>query len=86
MNEHEMDDIVAAFLPTASMQFLHSMEIRNATYMRQNTIELRRIAEQSQAESEHAKKQAELSAKNSIMATRIAILTMIFLPPTFIAV
>ncbi|UKZ54896.1 hypothetical protein TrVGV298_008710 [Trichoderma virens] len=64
---------------------LHTMEIRNANYMRANTIALRRIAAQAQVESKHAKAQSESSAKNAVTATRIAILTMIYLPPTFVA-
>ena len=54
--------------------------------MRANTIALRRIAEQNQTDVQHAKKQAEVSQKNSQSMTKIAYMTMFYLPANFIAV
>jgi hypothetical protein len=54
--------------------------------MRANTIALRRIAEQNHADAQHAKMQSELAYKSSRSMTKIAYLTMIYLPASFVAV
>ena len=54
--------------------------------MRANTIALRRIAEQNQTDMRQAKEQGEISQKNSQSMTKIAYMTMLYLPATFCAV
>lgn len=54
--------------------------------MRANTIALRRIAEQNQTDIRQAKEQGEILQKNSQSMTKIAYMTMLYLPATFCAV
>lgn len=54
--------------------------------MRANTIALRRIAEQNQIDIHQAQVQAEISRRNSESMTKIAYMTMCYLPATFCAV
>jgi hypothetical protein len=51
-----------------------------------NNNALRKVAQQNQIEYQQAKKQSELSLKNSHTATMIANMTMLCLPATFVAV
>ncbi|GAW20660.1 hypothetical protein ANO14919_101680 [Xylariales sp. No.14919] len=72
-------------LVMARAQLVESIKLRNATYMRQNTIHLRRMAEQSRIEAEQTKLHADSSARHATTAARIAFVTLLYLPPTFIA-
>jgi hypothetical protein len=54
--------------------------------MRENTIALRRIAEQNQIDARQARSQAVLVEKNSQSMTKIAYVTTIYLPANYIAV
>jgi hypothetical protein len=72
--------------PLIKSQLSTSIGIRNASYMRENTIELRRIAQQNQVDARESKLQAEIAQKDSRSMTKISYMTMIYLPANFIAV
>lgn len=51
-----------------------------------NAIALRGLAWQSQCDAQKAKQQTELSQKDSRSMTKIAYMTMLYLPASFVAV
>lgn len=65
---------------------MQRIAIRNDQYIRSNTIAMRRLAEQSQRESEEVRKLADASRRDAREMKRLATLTMLYLPATFVAV
>ncbi|KAF2177727.1 hypothetical protein K469DRAFT_755017 [Zopfia rhizophila CBS 207.26] len=64
---------------------LMSIQVNNTQYMRTNTIELRKIGEFNQKASERTEMAAEASRRDTYDMKRVAYLTMIYLPATFVA-
>ncbi|KAK3642884.1 hypothetical protein LTR56_010481 [Elasticomyces elasticus] len=67
-------------------KFCTSIETRNASYVRSNTIALRRIAQQNQIDIAEQKKQSASALRESHSMAKIAYMTMLYLPAAFTAV
>jgi hypothetical protein len=62
------------------------MDMRNAQYVLRNTIAYRRLAEQSDRGNRNVAALAEASRNDARAMKKVAYLTMLYLPGTFIAV
>ncbi|KAK4955196.1 hypothetical protein LTR10_007391 [Elasticomyces elasticus] len=62
-----------------------AIDVRSASYVRTNTIALRRIAQQNQFDFEQQKRQSASARKESRSMAKIASLTMLYLPASFMA-
>ena len=71
---------------TSDIKLAISLNLRNAAYVRTNTIALRKLAQENKAETAQVQRLAEASWKDSHEMRRLALLTMFYLPPTFAAV